>query len=209
MNVGYESHNKSLPIQRCFYICVFLLVNYYKKVNWNHSKNKEVRKFSSLKKFQRGTSKQFDSGGKIQYWKDVYFYFFSQFLCHMPQRNWIFLSILVVALSDCGKDFFYLSHWVTATNGFLVCRTQSLLQTKLIYVSKKFKIMPRIQKIYNNKKKMPRGTKALKSSRKKSTKKFRVFGPFWHILGNIYKLCLLQWLSATNKKYVCRSDSVR
>ena len=32
---------------------------------------------------------------------------------------------------------------------------------------------------------------------------------FWHLFGNIYKFSLYQWLSATNKKSVCRSDSVQ
>ena len=47
------------------------------------------------------------------------------------------------------------------------------------------------------------------NSAKKSTKEFSIFGLFWHIFGNIYKFCFSQWLSATNKKSVCRSDSVQ
>ena len=63
--------------------------------------------------------------------------FFLQFLWHMPKRNWIFFSILFVALSHCDKDLFCLLHWVTATNRFFVCCTESLWQTKFVYVVKK------------------------------------------------------------------------
>ena len=43
---------------------------------------------------------------------------FFQFLCHVPQRNWMIFSILFVAPSHGDKDLFCLSHWVTATKRF-------------------------------------------------------------------------------------------
>ena len=75
-----------------------------------------ARCFTAL--YFQGTPKQFDSGGEIQIWMVVCFGLFFQFLCHMPQRNWILFSILFVALSHCDKDLFCWSHWVTATNRF-------------------------------------------------------------------------------------------
>ena len=84
----------------------------------------------------KGTPKQFDSAAEIQIWKDVCFWLFFQFLCHMTQRNKIFFSVLFVALSHCDKQKFSLSHWITATNKKIVCRTESLRQTKFLYVAK-------------------------------------------------------------------------
>ena len=65
------------------------------------------------------------------------FVFVSQFLCHMPQRNWILFSILIVAMSHCNRDLFCLSHWVTATNRLFVCCFKSEWQTKFVNVSEK------------------------------------------------------------------------
>ena len=87
----------------------------------------------------KGTPKQFDSGCEIQIWKDVFFLFFSSSLIplsHATKKMDIF-SILFVALSHCNKDLFCLSHWFTATNRFFICCTESLIQTKFVYVAKK------------------------------------------------------------------------
>ena len=59
-------------------------------------------------------------------WFHAPIWFFSRFLCHTPQRNWIFFFILFVALSHCNKDLFCVSHWVTATNRIFVSCIQNL-----------------------------------------------------------------------------------
>ena len=113
----------------------------------------------------------------------------------MPHRNLICFSILFVALSHCDKDLFCLSHWVTATNRFVVCCTESLRQTKLVYVSKK----------------MP------KSAKKKLNfcyllhfkalfVPFRQFCAVFCILFAF--LACFAFFSATNNNFVWRSDSV-
>ena len=84
-----------------------------------------------------GTPKQFDSSGEIQIENYVFFLAFWPIpLSHATKKLDIF-SILSVALSHCDKDLFCLSHRVTATNGFFGCRTESLRQTKLVYVAPK------------------------------------------------------------------------
>ena len=59
---------------------------------------------------KKGTQKQFDSAGEIQIWKDVYPWFFFQFLCHRPQKNESFFLVLFVALSHCDKQKLSKSH---------------------------------------------------------------------------------------------------
>ena len=102
-----------------------------------------------------------------------------------------------------------LSHWVTATNGFFVCRTDSLQLTILIYVAQKmpkcFKNKNKIQKMHTN---SPQKNSTKNAQNSKSTKKCNMFGPFGHLFWNIYNFSLTQWLHATNKKLVFRSDSV-
>ena len=82
----------------------------------------------------QGTPKQFGSGGEIQIWKDVSFWlFFPIPLSHATKKLDIF-SVLFVAVSHCDKEIFCLVHWATATNRFFVGCTESLWQTKFVYV---------------------------------------------------------------------------
>ena len=74
---------------------------------------------------------------KFNYERMFVFWLFFQFLCHMPQRNFIYFWILLVALSHCDKDLFCLSQWVTATNRFFVCCNESQRHTKFVYVAKR------------------------------------------------------------------------
>ena len=53
----------------------------------------------------------------------------------MSQRKWILFYILFVALSHCDKGFLCLSHWVTVTKDFFVCRTESLQQRIFLFVA--------------------------------------------------------------------------
>ena len=81
--------------------------------------------------YYKGTPKQFDSGGELQIWMDVCFGFISPIpLSHATKKLDMFFSSNIFCCTD--KDLFCLSHWVTATNGFFVCRTESLQQTKLL-----------------------------------------------------------------------------
>ena len=153
----------------------------------------------------KGTPKQFDSAGETQIWKDVCFWLFlSQFVCPMPLINRNFLSILFVALSHCDKQKFSLLHWITATikKMFVAlshCDKQSLY------------MLPKFAKSVNNTQVF--GTVDLF---------FAIFGTFMpyfvffedicccflELFGNIYRFCLSQWLTATNKNSVCCSGSV-
>ena len=72
--------------------------------------------------FNKGTPKQFDSGGEIQIWKDVCFWLFFQFLWHMPQRNYIYFQ-------------YCLLHWVDVTKINFVCYTESLRQMIFLFVA--------------------------------------------------------------------------
>ena len=102
-----------------------------------------------------------------------------QFLCQMPQRNWIFF-ILFVALSYCDKIC-------------IVCCTGSLRQTDFLFVAlshcdklnfylfqKKCQNIPKMQE--KNTKNAQQGHARHIQYKKmpKSFKKFSIFGPFWH-----------------------------
>ena len=82
----------------------------------------------------KGTPKKFDSAGEIQIWKDVGFWLNFQFLCHMAQKNWIFFSILFVALSHCDKQKICLSHWITAINKKKLCVALSHCNKQNLYM---------------------------------------------------------------------------
>ena len=162
----------------------------------------------------KGSPKQFDSAGEIQIWKGVCFWLFFQFVCYTQQINWIFFSVLFVALSHCDKQNFLLSHWATATNRIFVCRTESLRQTKFVYATKKLpkktKICNKVhENVLNNAKK---GTKVPKSAKKspkvpKSWALLKLSAIFWQHIKILFVavtqcdkqfFCLLQWFSATN-----------
>ena len=133
------------------------------------------------------------------------FGFFKPPLSHTKKKLDIF-SNTVFALS-CDKDLFCCSHWVTLTNEFFVCRTHLLGQTKLPYVKqKKWLNWSKIkQKIQNKCIQIITKTHRVYKKQKNTKKKFSMFGLFLaSFLEQIHFLS--QWLSATNKKVVCRSD---
>ena len=110
--------------------------------------------------------------------------------------------MLFVVLNCCDKDLFCLSRWVTATNVFFVCCTESLRQTKLIYVTQKKEKM--CQKFWIIQNRHNEYQKCTKSAKKGKSTMLALFGIFLDIQKK-----LSQWLIPTNKKSVCRSDSVR
>ena len=177
---------------------------------------------NNYSKQKKGTPKQFGSGGEIQVWKDVSFWLFYQFLCHMPQRNWIFFQ-------------YCLSQWVTATKNCFVCRTEPLRQTDFLFVALghcdkqslcmfRGENLKRAQKCYIFWYLLPFvGTFC-------NFLAFFMpfFGFFLKILHTLaicvqyisilfvavtqcdkQKILLSQWLSATNKTNPCHSDSVQ
>ena len=73
---------------------------------------------------------------KLKFERMFVFGFFFQFLCHMPQRNWIFIYYCLWQWVTATKKI-CLSHWATATNRFFVGCTESLWETKFIYVPQK------------------------------------------------------------------------
>ena len=111
----------------------------------------------------------------------------------MQQRNLIIFSRLFVALSQCNKQNFGLWHWATATNRIFVCRSESLQQTKSVYVTKKSK-----KTTTNVLKKCKIRHKSPKKCQKEvnSGKKLSIVDTFGKVL-------------ATYTNFVCRSDSVR
>ena len=150
-----------------------------------------------LKKQFQGTPKQFGSSGEIQIWKDVSFWLFFQFLCHMPQRNWIFFQ-------------YCLSQWVTATKNCFVCRTEPLRQTDLLFVALSHCDK---QSLFMFRKKTQKGPKML-----------IFFGTFCHLLALFvtfwHLVCPFSYFFSQNSthfgnlcaidiNFVCRSDSVR
>ena len=126
--------------------------------------------------------------------------YFFQFPCHMPQKNLIFCQ-------------YCLSHWVTVTNRNLVCWSESLQQTKILFVALSHcdKMLPKscqkCQQCLTFSHFWPQfGT---------CQDFYALFFIFWgyfccflELFGNIYLFCLLQWLSATNNNSVCCSGSV-
>ena len=102
------------------------------------------------------------------------------------------MNSLLVTLSHCDKLIFFvlLSH-----------RDKQHLYT----------LPKKIPKCSKNAQKNTKGTKSAKKCKKyqKVTKSAAFLALFGIFFWNIYKVCLLQWLSATNKKSVCRSDSVQ
>ena len=146
--------------------------------------------------------------------------FFIQFLCDIPQRNWIFSNIvccteslwqrffLFVALSHCDKWIFCSSHWVTASNKTGIC------------CKKKPKCVEKEEK-YKKGIKVPKRHKEWQ----KGSRKYQQMMHSWPFLAYLWehlqilfvtvtkchkqKICLSQWLSATNKTNLCHSDSVQ
>ena len=155
--------------------------------------------------YKKGTPKQFDNAGEIQILVDVCFFAFFPVALLQATSNWIIFSLLFVALSHCDKQNFGLRHWATATNRIFVCHTESLRQTKLVYVSKKIK---------KTTKKCPKKCKVRHKSPKKKPKrgqkcqKDKHCWQFLQLFGNKYNFCLSQWLRATNNFFVCCSDLV-
>ena len=133
----------------------------------------------------------------------VFGFFSNSFVTWHKEIGYFFC---IVCRTESLQPKFVLSHWVTATKRFFVCCTESLLQTKLVYALKKMLKSLNMLHLF--------GT---------FCSFWHFFVPFWQFLClfctfflilltfkyfwcNLYNFCLLQWLSATNKKFICCRD---
>ena len=105
--------------------------------------------------------------------------------------------VFFVALSHCEKQIFCLLHWVTVTNKVCICSGKKLKKgPKMLHFLVLFAIFETF--CYFLAFCMPIFVLFSKK-----------FYTLWHFVCKIYQFWLSQWLSATNKKSICRSDSVR
>ena len=112
---------------------------------------------------------------------------------------------MFVALSHCDKLKFSLLDWITATNKKVVFHTESLRQTKFVYLAKK---LPKVSTMFNLFA-LPTYFCHFLGLLCLILHFFRTFlCVFLEFFGKIYQFCLLQWLSVTKKNSVCCSGSV-
>ena len=112
-------------------------------------------------------------------------------------------NISFVAVTQCDKQKFCLSQWLSATNKKFVCRSDSVRQTKNFFVAvtqcDKQK-NPLSQWLSATNKKILCCSDSVRQTKKSFVAVTQC---------DKQKNPLSQWLSATNKKILCRSDSVR